>query len=84
MEPTTIIAFVVVLIISMYIYYKLTVKSYYANVELEFLSSVVKISEQVDNSAGNKDVAKVVGQVLANDIKKNKTLRPEKKKKDKE
>ena len=64
-------------------YYKLTVKSYYANVELEFLSSVVKISEHIDNNQGNKDVAKVVGKVLANDIKKNKTLDPEKKKKHK-
>ena len=79
----TIVAFVVVLIISMYIYYKLTVKSYYANVEVEFLSSVVKIADHVDNATNNKDVAKVVGQVLANYIKKNKTLKPEKKKNDK-
>lgn len=79
----TIVAFVVILIIAMHIHYKLTVKSYYANVEVEFLSSVVKISEHVDNNAGNKDVAKIVGQVIANDIKKNKTLKPEKEKKDK-
>ncbi len=77
------LAFVVILVVAMYIYYKLTVKSYYANVEVEFLSSVVKISEHVDKNEGNKDVPKIVGQVLANDIKKDKTLRPEKKKKDK-
>ena len=79
----TIVAFAVILIISMYIYYKLTVKSYYANVEVEFLSSVMKISDHVEKGPESKEVAKVVGQVLANDIKKNKTLKPEKKKKDK-
>lgn len=77
------VAFVVVLIISMWVHFKLTEKSYYANIEVEFLSSVVKISDHVDKSAGNKDVAKVVGQVIANDIKKNKTIRPERKNKDK-
>ena len=79
----TIVAFVVVLIVSMYIYNKLTFKSYYANVEVEFLSSVVKISDHVEKGPESKEVAKVIGQVLANDIKKNKTLKPEKKKKEK-
>lgn len=80
----TIVAFVVVLIVSMHIYNKLTFKSYYANVEVEFLSSVVKISDHVEKGPESKEVAKVVGQVLANDIKKNKTLKPEKKKKEKD
>ena len=80
----TIVAFVVVLIVSMHIYNKLTFKSYYANVEVEFLSSVVKISDHVEKGPESKEVAKVIGQVLANDIKKNKTLKPEKKKKDKD
>ena len=79
----TIIAFVIILIIAMYIHFKLTKKSYYANIEVEFLTSVVKISDHVDKSAGNGDVAKVVGQVIANDIKKNKTIKPEKRKKNK-
>ena len=79
----TIVAFVVILIISMHIHYKLTVKSYYANIEVEFLSSVVKISDHVEKTPENSDVVKVVGQVIANDIKKNKTLKPEKKKNDK-
>ena len=75
------VAFIVMLIIAMYIYYKLTAKSYYANIEVEFLSSVVKIADHIDKNEENKDVAKVVGQVLANDIKKDKTLKREKKKK---
>jgi len=78
------VAFVVALIIAMWVHFKLTAKSYYANIEVEFLSSVVKISDHVDKDNVGKDVAKVVGQVLANDIKKNKMLRPEKKKKDKD
>ncbi len=75
------VAFIVMLIIAMYIYYKLTAKSYYANIETEFLTSVVKITDQIDKNAEDKDVAKVIGQVLANDIKKDKTLKREKKKK---
>lgn len=67
----TIVAFFVILIVAMYIYYKLSVKSYSANVEVEFLSSVVKISDQIDTGDSSADVTKVVGQVLANDIKKD-------------
>ena len=77
----SIIAFVVVLIVAMWIYFKLTEKSYYANIEVEFLSSVVKISDHVGKGSEDGNVAKVVGQVISNDIKKNKTLKPEKKKK---
>lgn len=75
----TAIIFFVVLAVAIYIHYKLTVKSYYANVEVEFLTSVVKIAEHIDAEGQDKNVPKVVGQVIANDIKKNKTLRPEKK-----
>lgn len=77
------VAFVLILIASMYTYYKLTVKSYYANIETEFLTSVVKIADQIDHSAEDKNVTTVIGQVIANDIKKDKTLKREKKKKDK-
>lgn len=78
----SIIAFIILIIIAMSVYYKLTIKSYYADVEVEFLSSVVKIADQIDKDATDKDVAKVIGGVLANDIKKDKTLKPGKKKKD--
>ena len=74
----TAIVFFVVLAIAIYIHYKLTVRSYYANVEMEFLSSVVKITEHIDGEGKDKTVPKVVSQVIANDIKKNKTLSPEK------
>ena len=74
----TAIIFFVVLAVAFYIHYKLTVKSYYANVEVEFLTSVVKIAEHIDAEGQDKNIPKVVGQVIANDIKKNKTLNPEK------
>ena len=44
---------------------------------------MVKIADQVDKNAEDKEIAKVIGQVIANDIKKDKTLRREKKKKNK-
>jgi len=79
----TVFAFIVFVIIAMYIYYKLSIKAYHANVEVEFLSSVVKISEQIDQNGLDANVPKVVSQVLANDIKKDKIIK-RKRKKDKE
>ena len=76
----TLIAFVVFVIVAMYMYYKFTVKSYYSNIEMEFLSTVVRISEQVDKDRGDPEVSKVVSQVIASDIKKDKTLKSKRKK----
>lgn len=75
----TIVAFFAILIISMYVYYKLAVKSYDANLEVEFLSSVVKISDELDKDGKDENVSTVVGQVIAKDIQNDKI----KKKKDK-
>ena len=80
----TAVIFIIILAVAFYIHYKLTINSYYANVEVEFLSSVVKISEHIDGNGVDKNIPKVVSQVIANDIKKNKTLNPEKKKPDDE
>lgn len=76
----TLIAFVVFVIVAMYMYYKFTVKSYYSNIEMEFLSTVVTISEQVDGNGEDPEVSKVVSQVIASDIKKDKTLKSKRKK----
>ncbi len=77
----TLTAFVLFVMIAMFVHYKLSVKAYNANVEIEFLSSVVKISESIDEGGIDENVPKVVGQVLANDIKKDKVIKTKKKKK---
>ena len=69
------IAFVVFIVIAMFIYYKLSIKAYHANIEMEFLSSVVKITDQLDKTGKDEKVAKVVSQVIANDIKKDKVIK---------
>ncbi len=79
----TAVALVVFIVVAMYIHYKLSIKAYHANVEVEFLSSVVKISESIDQTGIDANVPKVVGQVLANDIKKDKVIKVKKNKKDK-
>ena len=79
----TVVVFIVLVIVAMYIYYKLSIKAYYANIEMEFLSSVMKISDQIDKNGKDDTVAKVVSQVIANDIKKDKVIRVKKQKKDK-
>lgn len=76
----TAIAFVVFVIVAMGIYYKLNIKSYYSNVEIEFLTSVIKIAEQVDKEGKDENVSKVISQVIAQDIKKNKTIKTKRKK----
>lgn len=77
----TVVAFFVMIVVAMYIYYKLSVKAYSGNLEVEFLSSVAKISDQVGEGAPKPDdVTKAVGQVLANDIKKDKNIKKDKKK----
>ena len=80
----TVVVFIVLVVVALYVYYKLSVKAYYANIEMEFLSSVMKISDQIDKNGKDDSVAKVVSQVIANDIKKDKVIKVSKKKKNKD
>ncbi len=79
----TVIVFIIFVMIAMYIYYKLSIKAYHANIELEFLSSVVKITDSIDKTGKDENVAKVVSQVIANDIKKDKVIKGKPPKNDK-
>lgn len=76
----TVFAFIALVIVAMFVYYKLSIKAYNANVEVEFLSSVVKICEQIDETGQDPNVAKAVSQVIARDIKKDKKIKSKKKK----
>lgn len=71
----TVVVFILFIIIALYIYHKLEIKSYYANVEKEFLTTVVQISEQINGNGIDENVAKAVSQVVARDIKKAKTIK---------
>lgn len=79
----TAIVFIVIMIIAMFVYYKLSIKAYYANIEIEFVSSVMKISDQIDKNGTDDKVAKAISQVIANDIKKDKVIKQKHKKDDK-
>lgn len=79
----TAVVFIILVVVAMYVYYKLSIKAYHANIEMEFLSSVMKISDQLDQNGKDDNVAKVVSQVIANDIKKDKVIKVKQKKKDK-
>ena len=76
----TLCAFIIFVVVAMYVHYKLSVKAYHANTEVEFLSSVVKISEEIDKTGVDANVPKVVSQVIAKDIKKDKTIKIKRKK----
>lgn len=78
----TAVAFVIFVVIAMWIYHKMNIRSYYSNVEVEFLTSVIKITEQVDKDGQDENVSKVISQVIAQDIKKDKTIKTKRKKKD--
>lgn len=80
----TVCAFVVLVIVACFIYYKLAVRAYRSDIESQFAVSVISISENITRPDGNtKDVPKVVSQVIANDIKKDKQIKRKKKKDDK-
>lgn len=74
----TAVVLVLFVVIGSFIHYKLSVRAYHANIELEFLSTVVKISEQVDKTGKDENVPKVVSQVIAADIKKDKIIKGKK------
>ena len=76
----TLCALIVFIVVAMFVHYKLSIKAYHANVEVEFLSSVVKISEQIDQTGIDPSVPKVVSQVVAHDIKKDKIIKRRRKK----
>lgn len=74
----TVVALLLLIVAGSFIHYKLSVKAYNSNVEMGFLSTVVKISEQVDQTGKDEDVPKVISQVIAADIKKDKTIKGKK------
>lgn len=76
----TVIAFIIMIIIALYIHYRLTKKSYYANLEIGFLSSVMKITDHISDGESDDNVTKVISQVIAQDIKKDKTIKRKRKK----
>ena len=82
-KPSSVhVAFVVFVAVAMYIYHRLNIKSYYARIEPEFLTSVVKITESIDENGLDVNVAKVVSRVIAKDIKKDKIIKVKRKKKE--
>lgn len=79
----TVFAFVVMIVIAMAIHYRLTVKSYYSNVEVEFLHSVIKICENVGSDEEfNDEIPTEVSRKIADDIKKDKTIKQKRKNND--
>lgn len=77
---SVVILFIMIAVIC-YIHLKLSIKSYDANVEPEFLSTVISISQHIDETCTDENVPKAVSQVIAHDIKKDKTIKVKKSKK---
>ena len=61
--------------------YNLTKKAYYSNIELEFVKTVMSITCNIDEHSVSTDVPEAVSEILVRDIKKDKRLKPNKKKK---
>lgn len=73
-------ALIIFVVLANFLHYKFTVKAYHANIETEFLTSVIKISEQIESEGSEESVAKIVSKVLAEDIKRDKTIKAKKRK----
>ncbi len=81
----TVTVFVLMIIIFMLIHFKLTCKAYYANVEIEFLNSVVKICENMGGGENfDEEVPTQISKALAEDIKRDKAIRIGRKEKNKD
>ena len=76
----TVVAFGIMICVAIVIYFHLTKKSYYADIEMEFLSTIVKITDGLGEKDGDYEVTKIVSQTIAGDIKKDKMIKPKKKK----
>ena len=82
-----IVAIIILFAIAFVITYKLTKRSYYANIEKDFVNSVMNISTNLNAGAPKNDkidIPDVVTDVLVNDIKKDKQIKRTKKDKDDE
>lgn len=77
----TVIVLVVMIVIAISVHLNFTLKSYDANIEPEFLSTIISISQNIDETCMDENIPKAVSQVIANDIKKDKTIKLRKKKK---
>ncbi len=79
----TVVVFIISIIVAALIYYKLSVKSFDANIESEFASSVMSISQNIDGEQRISEAPKIVSSVIAKDIKKNNKIKDKQNKKDK-
>ncbi len=78
----TAVVLIVIIAIAIGIHLRLSLKSYDANIEPEFMSTVISISQNIDETCTDENIPKAVSQVVANDIKKDKIIKTKKNKKD--
>ena len=77
----SVVVLIILIAVAISLHYRLSIKSYNANIEPEFLSTVISISQHVDESCTDETVPKAVSQVIARDIRKDKMLNMKKKNK---
>lgn len=77
----TAVMLIIMIAVAIAVHFKFTLKSYDANVEPEFLSTIISISQNIDETCADENVPKAVSQVIANDIKKDKTIKVKKNRK---
>ena len=68
------IILIILIVVIIYIHLRFSIKSYDAKIEPEFLSSIISISQNIDETCKDENVPKAVSQILAHDIKKDKTI----------
>ena len=76
----SVVAFMIIVVVVSYLKMKLSIKSYDAKIEEEFLNSVISISSNIDATCSNEEVPKTVSKIIAKDVKKDKMIKPKKKK----
>lgn len=77
----SVIILIVIIAVICFIHLRFSISSYDANIEPEFLNTVIAISQNIDESCTDENIPKAVSQVIAHDIKKDKTIKVKKSKK---
>lgn len=75
-----VVVLIIIIAVISYFNLRLSIKSYESKLEPEFLSTVISITEHIDKECKDENVPKVISKVIANDIKKDKTIKTKKKK----
>lgn len=75
----TAVAFIVFVGLALIVHHKLSIRSYDAKIETEFVSTVLTITANVDQKSEDDEIPRAISDIVAEDIKRDKRIKRRKK-----